>query len=175
MKYTYKDEHITVKDGWDKVTQGELDVLLPHLGRVENVLDLGCGLGRMSVALAKYFPDAHYDLVDGNGSDSIVSWSDKAIYNDLKETAYYCKEINHTIYDIDKQLPEYREYDLVMSWFSCGFHYDMERYKDYFELAKLCALSVRRSYIVPKWFNFNVRVANEFHPKEIILIGKTKP
>ena len=110
----------------------------------KNVLELGCGLGRVSAAFHKTFPlwaETNFYLLDGDsGTEQIagISYdSDKSFYNSLKLTEEFCL-INgiprNQIVLINAEhaepfsLIENVKFDFVYSFFAIGFHWPIDLY-----------------------------------------------
>ena len=104
----------------------------------KNVLDIGCGIGRASIFLFKYYNwnNTIFYLLDGNyGNNQIYGINynkEYGYYNSLKHTKLFCtanglkkyKIINAD--NIDKsKLPKF---DLVYSFLAIGYHFEMSLY-----------------------------------------------
>lgn len=105
----------------------------------KNILDLGCGLGRMSIYLNTRLrnPSAHFILADASHvSEEILYGFNKgeSYYNDLDLTASFAREnglTNFETFDIRvKDLKALSNIDLVMSFLAVGFHSKIEDYMD---------------------------------------------
>lgn len=121
------------------MSMSEYEIIKNFIYRPKRVLDLGCGLGRMSIFMnAKLQDDSiHYILAD----TTTVSRKDKPrfgwnhgedFYNDLSLTEKFARSHglhNFEIFDVNKQNMEFiKDVDLVMSFLSAGFHYPIENY-----------------------------------------------
>jgi SAM-dependent methyltransferase len=109
-----------------------------------NVIDLGCGSGRVSIGLAQTFPQwqAKYWLVDGEATGPLVK--DWARYNDrvvrfcnkAALTARMCQLNQFTNYEYinignDFSWPKFPDKaELLYSQNAFGFHYPIMFYKD---------------------------------------------
>ena len=127
---------------YDKVSEAEYSIVEPFFRDIQDasVLDLGCGLGRMSVFLNKMIqnPSIHYILADGDCGDNIGKikngWNPKSVfYNKLDLTQLFCEENgldNFSILDLKDGLSEFKNINIVFSFFAVGFHYPIEKYID---------------------------------------------
>ena len=103
----------------------------------KNILDLGCGLGRMSIFLNKKRPsDSKYYLADSSEvpeSAAAYGWNPgDSWYNDLNLTKEFCELNglnNFEIIDLKSGgLHKLENIDLVFSFLAVGFHYPIESY-----------------------------------------------
>lgn len=115
--YTEFPEHVAV----DRT----LKQLKPRIA-----LDIGCGIGRASVWMAKHYGwvDTEFWLYDGHGGDEQldgVRSSDMEYYNSLEATEAYAKTngLTYRILDADKPLPQEEAVDLAYSYCAFGFHW----------------------------------------------------
>lgn len=101
-----------------------------------SILELGCGLGRMSIFLNSKHPgDTKYYLADASeitSTERMYGWNPESWYNDLNLTKEFC-ELNNLknleIIDlIHESLDRLKDIDLVFSVMSVGFHYPIEQY-----------------------------------------------
>ena len=101
----------------------------------KNILDLGCGLGRMSIYLNTRLrnPSAHFILADASHVSEKIRYGfnkGESYYNDLDLTASFAREnglTNFETFDIRvKDLKSLSNIDFVMSFFAVGFHSKIE-------------------------------------------------
>lgn len=112
------------------------------------ILDIGCGLAWESRLLNKHYGSELW-LVDGDASNNAEKSNDATETNyhtDTKSFLYY-----HTLDLLDTKLkdlgtknyhlidcknldsiPSDIKFDLITSYLSCGFHYPVSTYKDFF-------------------------------------------
>jgi len=126
-------------DFYETISKSEYKAISRHIDNPKTVLDMGCGLGRMSVYLNWMLRDdsIHYILADstsGRIPEKVrYGWNpDSGFYNDLKETFDFCRLNglnNFETFDLKEQkLDTLNDVDLVMSFLSVGFHYPIELY-----------------------------------------------
>ena len=105
----------------------------------KTILELGCGLGRMSIFLNSQLQnsDIHYILADSTSNVKIPSYgwnANEGYYNDLNLTELFSKNHgmeNFEIFDLkNDNIERLNDIDLIMSFLSVGFHYPIENYID---------------------------------------------
>lgn len=165
------------------------DYLTPY---PKKILELGCGLGRMSIFLNKKHPsDSKYYLADASIVTTIdpkkdrYGWDPGTWYNDLELTKQFCENndlVNFEVIDLAvPSLTSLRDIDFVFSVLSVGFHYPIEQYLDELKLIMkpdgLLIFGVRKgmydnSPILEKfkWFEFR-ETKDESKEKFLILKG----
>jgi len=129
--------HHTI-ESYYQLTQNEYQTFKEHIPNFpKTILDLGCGLGRVSAYINKIYDvkDTKYILADSSvisptitmGWDPGESW-----YNDLSLTKEFCdlnRLGNYEILDLTKdRLILLKDIDLVYSFMAVGFHYPIETY-----------------------------------------------
>ena len=130
-------------ESYYQLTQNEYKTFQSHLPNFpKTILDLGCGLGRVSVYINKMHDvkDTKYILADSSKiSEKItMGWNPgESWYNDLSMTKEFCDLnglVNYEIFNlINDQLMLLNDIDLVYSFMAVGFHYPIE---DYFSILK---------------------------------------
>ena len=148
MEYRYQDQHIKYmkEQVWEcrdnLSVYGELsehefkqfEKFLPESPK--NIMDLGCGLGRIAIKLNNHYkdPDIHYILADRNGyTENLGQFNPDAdeVYNDLTLTASFC-QLNgiksFRTHDTEGAWNKLPLCDLIISCCSFGFHVSIERY-----------------------------------------------
>jgi len=131
-------------DFYDKLSTHEYETFKNHIGKPKRILELGCGLGRMSVYLNKQLDyDTEFILADyDNVSEKIkYGWNPgKSLYNKLNLTTKFClmnNLVNFKIFDLSKNdILKLKNIDLVISVMAVGFHYPIEQYME--KLLKIC-------------------------------------
>jgi len=123
-----------------KMSRSEYKAIRKHIGKPKKILDLGCGLGRMSVFLnyklsQEHRRSAHFILADvTKESDKIeYGWDpDNSYYNNLDLTAKFAQLHGlsnfRTFNLLTEDLNIHHNIDLVMSYLAVGFHYPIEQY-----------------------------------------------
>jgi SAM-dependent methyltransferase len=131
----------------------------PHLPpRVESVVDIGCGIGGMSLGLWRRFPESIRSLYLLDRSEVTPSLymgfrKEAAFYNSLEETERFLlgngvpREVIRIV-DVSKApFPEVQA-DVAISTFAWGFHFPVDRYVEAVRRALrpegVVALHVRR-------------------------------
>ena len=117
--------------------------LSPH-----NVLELGCGLGRMSVFLKNYFNwiKTKFYLYDGDSEQELISdpWGGKndhivkgSFHNNLKLTKEFCllngiQEKQIVLINAEEEFLNLLEvkFDLICSFLAIGYHWPIISYLD---------------------------------------------
>lgn len=124
--------------GADYVRQSraEYEAIRGFLGTPRRILELGCGLGRMSVVLHRHFGDEriHFVLADADEvthADNVSGWDPgRDFYNDLAATKAFCSAnglTNFSLFDLHRgSLDEIGRVDLLCSFLSVGFHFPIE-------------------------------------------------
>ena len=124
-------------DFYLKMSKSEYKAIRAYIERPNKILELGCGLGRMSIflnhKLTGYNP--HFILADVSkeSSNTKYGWNPKgSYYNDLELTADFAKQHgldNFVTFDLlSDDLSSLKDVDLVMSFLSVGFHYPIDQY-----------------------------------------------
>jgi SAM-dependent methyltransferase len=114
----------------------DFQAVAPHLGRPRRVLDLGCGLGRMSVFVNAQLADPEVEYVLADTSEvtrqsNRNGWDPgEEFYNDLRLTAEFARLnglSNFRTFDVRRDdWSQLYEVDLVMSFLAVGFHFPIE-------------------------------------------------
>ena len=114
--------------------------------KIENILDIGCGLGIINIFLNKITSDnTNFYLLDKNRIDKKIKYGfseDYESYNDLNETKKILLNNNIDnknifLYDVEKEFQINNKINLVISLKSMGYHYPIENYLDLF--GKCCS------------------------------------
>lgn len=144
------------------LSKAEYDLFGPSLEKKRNiktVLELGCGLGRMSIYVHNQLnnPAIKYFLADstGRGEGLRYGWNQgDDFYNDLKLTEEFA--IEHGLrrfqtFDLStRSLAELTNIDVIMSFLSVGFHIPLSHYWSQIEQARapdaLMIFGVRRNH-----------------------------
>ncbi len=123
-------------DFYNKLSKGEYEAFKEFIDKPQKILELGCGLGRMSVYLNKqldYEPEfilADYDEI----SEKLkYGWDPGDIrYNRFESTRQFCDDNSLKRFEIfnleDRDISELQDIDLVISVMAVGFHYPIEQY-----------------------------------------------
>ena len=127
-------------DNYDLMCESEWAVIKGDFGNPRKVLDLGCGLGRMSIYINNTLGDDGVKWILADSTSDFAQhkslrfgWNPPAqYYNNLQWTEQFSINnglVNFEIFDIAKSdLGMLEDVDLVMSFLSVGFHYPIERY-----------------------------------------------
>jgi len=150
MKFKFPDEsqgfaerQVTqiTKDSefYSAISNSEYHLISEYIDQPKTILELGCGLGRMSVYMNWMLQDTdiHYILADSTcdvfPAKVKYGWNPASgFYNDLAVTESFCKLNGLTNFEIlDLQygsLNAFSDISLVMSFLSVGFHYPIDMY-----------------------------------------------
>lgn len=102
-----------------------------------NILDIGCGLGFIDIALAKKYPEATIWLLDKTElkTDKINGFNKSyTFYNSLDATEQFLRDngVTNKIIRLeasDDVLKKYNtKFDIIISLLSCGWHYPLSFY-----------------------------------------------
>ena len=109
---------------------------------VNNIMDIGCGLGIINVYLNNFFGKKPiFFLLDKNRIDKKIKYgfsSNYESYNDLNETKNILLEndVDRSclyLIDVEKQFQINKKMDLVISLKSMGYHYPINTYIELFK------------------------------------------
>jgi SAM-dependent methyltransferase len=110
--------------------------------QVENILDIGCGLGLIDLALYNHYNgNVSINLLDKTNTisedTSVRGFNKEYVFynsmdatvetltsNGVAENTLHAYEVN----DDSLQAIEGKQFDLIMSFLSCGWHYSIETY-----------------------------------------------
>ena len=129
----------------EKLFYKEFETFKKYLpNSVENIMDIGCGLGIINIYLNEFFEKKPvFFLLDKNRVDRKIKYgfsSNYESYNDLNETKNILLENNIDtscmyLFDVEKQFVITKKMDLVISLKSMGYHYPINTY---IELLRNC-------------------------------------
>lgn len=125
----------------------EIDIVRKYFAKTspKNVLELGCGLGRVSIGFYRAFRNwqqTNFWLLDGNSGNiqvADVDSPDGSFYNSLDQTAKYClanEMLAKQIYILNAEKQDVFDrvkdaaikFDFVYSFLAIGFHWPMDWY-----------------------------------------------
>jgi len=127
-----------MKKGFAAMTEKEYNAMKPSLPQnASTVLDIGCGIAGIDIYLSGHYKSPYIYLLDKTASDHTITpgYADThGFYNSL-EAATELLVANgvqeNTIHRLTpervNELPE--KIDLILSLFSCGFHYPIATYE----------------------------------------------
>ena len=177
-------------DFYTKMSISEYNAISKHIENPKKILELGCGLGRMSIFLNSMLKNnAHYILADVSELSQNIKygWDPKeSYYNDLDLTSLFAKKHDlenfETFNLLSQNLNKFENIDLVMSFLSVGFHYPISEYLD--TLLNITSndatmiFGVRKGAVnlkdFKKYFNKIIIEKNTVDSKEELLILKGK-
>ena len=126
----------------EKLFYKEFETFKKYLpNSVENIMDIGCGLGIINIYLNEFFEKKPvFFLLDKNKVDRKITYgfsSNYESYNDLNETKNILLENNIDtscmyLFDVEKQFVITKKMDLVISLKSMGYHYPINTYIELF-------------------------------------------
>jgi hypothetical protein len=121
---------------YNRQSETEYEAIKGFIGNPTHVMDLGCGLGRMSIFVNRKLtrPGVHFVLADASEvthKDNISGWNPgRDFYNDLQATEIFCNEnglTNITLFDVNKDdVSNIGKIDLLFSFLAIGFHFPIE-------------------------------------------------
>ncbi len=125
-------------DAYNKLSESEYSSFKDYIRKPQKILELGCGLGRMSVYLNKqldYEPEFILADFDEISEDIRCGWNPGDVrYNKLGSTRKFCIDNNLKRFEIfnlaERDISELGGIDLVISVLAVGFHYPIEQYID---------------------------------------------
>jgi len=125
-------------DFYDKLSGAEYNAFRCFIDKPNKILELGCGLGRMSVYLSKQFEhEPEFILADYDEISEKLryGWNPGDIrYNKLEETRQFCIDNGLKRFELfnlaERDIIELKDIDLVISVMAVGFHYPIEQYMD---------------------------------------------
>tara|TARA_Y100000996_G_C22430103_1_gene605293 strand:- start:47 stop:745 length:699 start_codon:yes stop_codon:yes gene_type:complete len=136
-----------IESATEKLFQKEIKTFEDYLpNRVNNILDVGCGLGILNIYLNRIFKvKPCFYLLDKNYIDKKIKYgfSDAyEAYNELKETEKILldnglNKENINLFNVDDKIEINAKIDLVISLKSMGYHYPFEKYLELFK--KCCS------------------------------------
>jgi len=124
---------------YSEISEIENNYLMPFINQntnINNILDLGCGLGRCGVYLYNTINKDHkikfYFCDSDTGAKGDGGTKQGNDYNSLDMTNLFIKSnnlINYEVIDFNKQnLSTLPKLDIVLSMYSVGLHYPIEIY-----------------------------------------------
>lgn len=175
------------EESYLEISMSEYGLIKNSIKSPKNVLELGCGLGRMSVYINSQLQDdsIHYILADSTQylEEPNHGWEPKGgFYNDLSLTKRFADDNGMTNFEtfnlITTNITTLKNIDLVMSFFSVGFHYSIESYlNDLLDITTddcVMIFGIRRGIYTEEDFEYyfdNIEIiTNEKLTKEDILI-----
>lgn len=177
---------------YEDLSKSEYTQIKDQIHNPKTVLELGCGLGRMSIYMNYYLKDdsikyilADFDVLKKHPK---YSWGQgNQFYNKLELTREFCKLNNLTnieLFDLGKRkISELENIDIIMSFLAVGFHSPIEDYiKDLVNIISdnyVLFFGIRRGKYTEKSFEEyfeNCKILNQtdVDTKEQILILKDK-
>jgi SAM-dependent methyltransferase len=141
LSFESTDESIRSAIG--KMIKKDFDMIEKFLpSSAENILDIGCGLGLINIALGYKYNGCNFHLLDKTkelDTDKISGFNEKyTFYNSLSATNDMLSkngidESNLYLYEVDDSnidLLKTKKFDVIMSFLSCGWHYSVLEYKE---------------------------------------------
>jgi len=119
-------------NAFDRITNAQIGAFVEKIDKPRRVIDLGCGLGRVSCGLHRHWQDdsIEYILADGDRFDGEprTGWDPgEEWYNHLNLTHEFCTANgleNFRCHDLLKGPPT-EEADLTVSLLAVGFHWPL--------------------------------------------------
>lgn len=153
-----------VKAQYAAAVARDYEMLEPHLPYLaDTVLEIGCGVGSLAVMLARRYPTAALELLDGDGRDTMGGqgaasetgrggWNvDKPLqpYNARPRTEELLSANGVDLSRIrwrDIGTREHMVADLIVSLASCGYHYPVKTYS----FSGLAIMDLRKTVEAPR-------------------------
>lgn len=117
---------------WNQCKSEALDIS-PVLYKQDTAIDIGCGIGGVTVALANLKPEMHFYMYDQDGQEVQAGMHKCDQFGNSKQyTLEFIERFaeNDNVEFVDK-LNKKQGVDTVMSFLSMGFHYPVEQYRSY--------------------------------------------
>ncbi len=125
----------TRKINFEVEMENEYDTIRAHLpGKINNVIDIGCGIGGIDVFLSKNHGRPSIYMLDYDKEDTAIHYGlqkEGSKYNSLEATREFLDAnyvYNYKLCDAAKGWPAGVKFDLIISLLSCGYHYPLEKY-----------------------------------------------
>lgn len=162
---------------YEKISKAEYLAIENYIDKPEKILELGCGLGRVSIFLNSQLNNSpKFFLADFSEVSNKVKygWNPKdSKYNNLELTEQFCTENglnNFEILDLSKnKLDKLSNIDMVISMLSVGFHYPIEEYIN--QLIKISSKNVTMIFGVRKGIYNQDSFKNLFLETKILQIS----
>lgn len=162
---------------YEKISKAEYLAIENYIDKPEKILELGCGLGRVSIFLNSQLNNSpKFFLADFSEVSNKVKygWNPKdSKYNNLELTEQFCTENglnNFEILDLSKNnLDKLSNIDMVISMLSVGFHYPIEEYIN--QLIKISSKNVTMIFGVRKGIYNQDSFKNLFLETKILQIS----
>jgi len=112
----------------------EILSFLPEQGKVKTIVDIGCGLGGISVLLSHYYDYPELYLVDKNQVSEKVKYGfheNESFYNSfdvLKKILEMNYIKNYNFVQPENDFKEIKNVDIVISLLAMGFHFPLYFY-----------------------------------------------
>ena len=140
MANWHVSQTVKSEDAYLKMSISEYELFKNFVGSPKKILELGCGLGRMSVFLNSKLqdPSIHFILADTTrivNNRPRFGWDHgEDFYNDLSLTKEFAENhglFNFDIFDVKKQnIKVLKDIDFIISFLAIGFHSQIEYYID---------------------------------------------
>src|SRR4029077_968586 len=117
---------------YSKLSEFEYEQIKDYIDYPKNIMDLGCGLGRVAVYLNAVLkdPDMYYILADRHGDTTNTGgWDLNEFYNDLNLTQSFCRLNGLLSFEVfDTKLDNWNDIwcDLIVSHCAFGMHFPIE-------------------------------------------------
>jgi SAM-dependent methyltransferase len=129
-------------DSLSQMTTKDLNLLQKYIPNLDDadVLDIGCGLATIDVALSKISKNANYYLLDKTQEIDFTKKfngfnKEYVFYNNMNLLDEFCKNNiennSYTLVDAAEINNLEKKFDLIISLLSCGWHYSLSLYLDY--------------------------------------------
>jgi SAM-dependent methyltransferase len=132
-----------IKSALGKMVKRDFEMIEKFLpSSADNILDIGCGLGLINIALGDKYKDCNFHMLDKTKeleNEKISGFNEKyTFYNSLEATKDMLskngiEESNLFLYEVEEEninILKTKKFDIILSFLSCGWHYSVLEYKD---------------------------------------------
>ena len=132
-----------IKSALGKMVKRDFEMIEKFLpSSADNILDIGCGLGLINIALGDKYKDCNFHMLDKTKeleNEKISGFNEKyTFYNSLEATKDMLskngiEESNLFLYEVEEEninILITKKFDIILSFLSCGWHYSVLEYKD---------------------------------------------
>lgn len=140
---TFDSSEDIIKSAIEKMIKRDYDMIENFLpSSASNILDIGCGLGLINIALGDKYKNCNFHMLDKTQeleNEKISGFNEKyTFYNSLEATKVMLNkngidESNIFLYEVEEEnvnILKNKKFDIILSFLSCGWHYSVLEYKE---------------------------------------------